>query len=600
MPKESANLKLKLYNAITDAKELALDWFNNIFDYTNSNWVKIDDAYKEIKDKFDEYPTKDGTGATGDWDINAKSATNDSTGQQIDSTYVKNVESTDDGKLIVTKGNGDTSTADVSTPAGYNLVKTIPFAPSEDKPWLHIGDIKNTADNDVVRFTIKESVNVTMLSEDNQYTTETNIVLCEECIINDMFQKTDTDLSSSYACSSVSYITQKYNVTPLQASPPEANELESVSFFIVPTSGGNKTSCASVWAYIPTTENPAPDSTLSITISTEVTDKNLWEYVLTYEASAPKSDSIITPTEERIITGTDIASTSDVGIVKIGNNINVERDGTISVPKASATVPGVVKIGTGINVTDDGTINVESTPAGYVMTKEWSGIAPKNGGCCLKIGSISNLKFNDTIEISVAVRGNASYVIEPYVYNAIFSKGDDTSTTTYGNHSLLSYAVGNSAASVVSPYFAIDLYKSSSTGGEGAEGGETTDTVDEGGGSLGEDGTVSGDGTSSSRTTTSSYGDIFVNLSGLVVGKPTNFKAFITVKTSNANNFSYSLEQFDKSMFEISRNVMYDTKLISITQSGASKVNDFTFKAQTSDPGAGSSLATGTILFVYS
>lgn len=32
----------------------------------------------------------------------------------------------------------------------------------------------------------------------------------------------------------------------------------------------------------------------------------------------------------------------------------------------------------------------------------------------------------------------------------------------------------------------------------------------------------------------------------------------------------------------------------------ANSVNGFTFKAQTSDPGAGSSLATGTILFVYS
>lgn len=599
MPKESANLKLKLYNAITDAKELALDWFNNIFDYTNSNWVKIDDAYKEIKDKFDEYPTKDGTGATGDWDINAKSATNDSTGQQIDSTYVKNVKSTDDGKLIVTKGNGDTSTADVSTPAGYNLVKTIPFAPSEDKPWLHIGDIKNTADNDVVRFTIKESVNVTMLSEDNQYTTETNIVLCEECIINDMFQKTDTDLSSSYACSGVSYIAQKYNVTPLQASPPEANELENVGFFIVPTSGGNKTSCASVWAYIPTTENPAPDSTLSITISTEVTDKNLWEYVLTYEASAPKSDSIITPTEERIITGTDIASTSDVGIVKIGNNINVDTDGVISVPVASATVPGVVKIGTGINVTDDGTVNVESTPAGYVMTKEWNGQAPTRGECWLKIGSINNLKVKDTIEISVAVGtglGGRSY---PCTYNAILSKGVDT-PTTYGDCSLLSYAIGESMVTAQNNYFAIDLHKSSSTGGESVEGGETTDTVDEGSGNIGEDGTVSGDGTSSSGTATSSYGDIFVNLSGIVSYDTADFKAFITVKTSNANNFSYSLEQFNEGMYQISQNAMYDTKLISITQSGASKVNDFTFKAQTSDPGAGSSLATGTILFVYS
>lgn len=74
MPKESTNLKLKLYNAVTDAKDFAVDWFNNIFDYTNSNWVKIDDAYKEIKDNFNNYPTKDGTGATGNWDINANSA----------------------------------------------------------------------------------------------------------------------------------------------------------------------------------------------------------------------------------------------------------------------------------------------------------------------------------------------------------------------------------------------------------------------------------------------------------------------------------------------------------------------------------------------
>ena len=50
MARESTNLKLKLYNAVTDAKELAISWFNDIFDYSNSNWVKIDEAYKKIKD----------------------------------------------------------------------------------------------------------------------------------------------------------------------------------------------------------------------------------------------------------------------------------------------------------------------------------------------------------------------------------------------------------------------------------------------------------------------------------------------------------------------------------------------------------------------
>ena len=289
----------------------------------------------------------------------ADSATNDSAGQQIDSTYVKNVESTDDGKLIVTKGNGDTSTADVSTPAGYNLVKTIPFAPSNDNYWLHIGDIKNTADNDVIRLTVKQEAHNMTIYEDSQNTVKANIVLHREFIINDMVQKTDTDLSSSYTCRGIAYQIFDANATSLLASPAEENELEQASFIVVPTSGGNKTSCASVWTYIGDTHHTQPDTAVSMTISAEVTDKNLWEYVLTYEASAPKSDSIITPfTEKKIITETDIASVSEAGIVKIGNNINVEQDGTISVPEASTTVPGVVKIGTGINVADDGTISV--------------------------------------------------------------------------------------------------------------------------------------------------------------------------------------------------------------------------------------------------
>ena len=50
MPKESTNLKLKLYNAIADSAVFAKEWFNNIFDYTNSNWTKIDNAYRELLD----------------------------------------------------------------------------------------------------------------------------------------------------------------------------------------------------------------------------------------------------------------------------------------------------------------------------------------------------------------------------------------------------------------------------------------------------------------------------------------------------------------------------------------------------------------------
>ena len=83
MPKESTNLKLKLYNAITDAKESAISWFNDIFNYSNSNWVKIDNAYGEIN-----------------------------------SSYIKDLKPSGD-KIIITKGDGATSEIDgaVTKPA---------------------------------------------------------------------------------------------------------------------------------------------------------------------------------------------------------------------------------------------------------------------------------------------------------------------------------------------------------------------------------------------------------------------------------------------------------------------------------------------------
>ena len=120
MPRESTNLKLKLYNALTDATEFAINWFNDIFDYSNSNWVKIDTAYKELKDAFNNHPLNNGTGAKGTWDIsitgsansantatdstNATNATNDSNGQKIDETYIKGIEP-NKGTIVITRGD---------------------------------------------------------------------------------------------------------------------------------------------------------------------------------------------------------------------------------------------------------------------------------------------------------------------------------------------------------------------------------------------------------------------------------------------------------------------------------------------------------------
>ncbi len=75
------------------------------------------------------------------------------------------------------------------------------------------------------------------------------------------------------------------------------------------------------------------------------------------------SDGTITPIEPEPQT-LPIATASVLGGVKIGANINVAEDGTISthgeytLPTATASVLGGVKIGSGINVAEDGTISV--------------------------------------------------------------------------------------------------------------------------------------------------------------------------------------------------------------------------------------------------
>jgi len=56
--------------------------------------------------------------------------------------------------------------------------------------------------------------------------------------------------------------------------------------------------------------------------------------------------------------GGNPATTSSLGLVKIGNNINILVDGTISVPIATITVAGVMKPGTNINLSPDGTIDI--------------------------------------------------------------------------------------------------------------------------------------------------------------------------------------------------------------------------------------------------
>ena len=316
MPKESTNLKLKLYNAITDAKEFAADWFNNIFDYTNSNWVKIDDAYKEIKDNFNNYPTKDGVGATGNWDINAKSATNDSIGQQIDATYIKDLHPTGD-KIIITKGNNETSTIDGAAPKGYTLTETIPASTVTGQTWFHVGSISNTSDGDLIKIEINCPTIVS--TENNSVAYSKNITL----FIHDLAQTNDSDLSTAYIFSYIMY-DDKLKSSDVDV---ENNSTKKEFFYLIPTSGGNGQSNAELWI---NTDSTFFNSIINVSIA----KKDNWGYVLKYSANSPPVDQAITPySKTSVVTDTNYATRTNAGIVQIGDNITVGNKGLISLIK---------------------------------------------------------------------------------------------------------------------------------------------------------------------------------------------------------------------------------------------------------------------------
>lgn len=84
--------------------------------------------------------------------------------------------------------------------------------------------------------------------------------------------------------------------------------------------------------------------------------------------NVPNNRAII-PTDYTIVQNNiDKATADSLGLVKIGDNINVDNNGTISVPAATKNAPGVVKVGGTLDV-NNGTINAPT------MTSERAGIA---------------------------------------------------------------------------------------------------------------------------------------------------------------------------------------------------------------------------------
>ena len=246
----------------------------------------------------------------------ADSATNDSIGQQIDATYIKDLRPTGD-KIVITKGNNETSTIDGAAPKGYTLTETIPASTVTGQTWFHVGSISNTSDGDLIKIEINCPTIVS--TENNSVAYSKNITL----FIHDLAQTNSSDLSTAYIFSYIMY-DDKLKSSDVDI---ENNSTKKEFFYLIPTSSGNGQSNAELWI---NTDSTFFNSIINVSIA----KKDNWGYVLKYSANAPSVDQAITPySKTSVVTDTNYATRTNAGIVQIGDNITVGNKGLISLIK---------------------------------------------------------------------------------------------------------------------------------------------------------------------------------------------------------------------------------------------------------------------------
>lgn len=388
MPKSTTNLSLSLYDSTIDKDNLSKLWFDEMFGYTDSNMTKIDDAYGKLKESV---PTKTGEGASGSWNINitgtAQTAIHDGVGNDINSTYVKDIEAKD-GTLTVRKGNNDSSTVDISSPKGYVLSKEAYFnSPTDinEDVWLHIGNIKNTSDNDFLKVSVNMYIDGTLSTKIQEIQSVMVEGFVEENIcIHDKAQETAELLNTAYTFFEDSY-TNNWN--SLQQDTALVDDIESVStVYLVPTSGGNGTSSAELWV-------SAISTNLKVAVTVTTSDKNNWEFVLEESPNVTTSEFKISPLKETtIITSKDVAGASNTGVVRIGSGIAVDESGIISVSPATNTYVGGVKAGgENVKIASDGTISVpDATSTTKGVVKIGQNLTVSDGSVSLTQDNVSS------------------------------------------------------------------------------------------------------------------------------------------------------------------------------------------------------------------
>lgn len=81
------------------------------------------------------------------------------------------------------------------------------------------------------------------------------------------------------------------------------------------------------------------------------------------------------PDGSTLVKKTDKASASKLGLVKIGDNVNISSAGAISVPVGSDETAGVYKVGSGLSVDENGVLSATASGGMPTFTTLFSGDA---------------------------------------------------------------------------------------------------------------------------------------------------------------------------------------------------------------------------------
>lgn len=81
----------------------------------------------------------------------------------------------------------------------------------------------------------------------------------------------------------------------------------------------------------------------------------------------------VIPDGDTLVKKTDKASVSKLGLVKIGDNVNISSGGAISVPVGSAETAGVFKVGENLSVDENGALSASAGSAGLTADVLYDG-----------------------------------------------------------------------------------------------------------------------------------------------------------------------------------------------------------------------------------